>query len=55
MGVLNNSSITVDAILTKHGRRKLAEGSGLGITKFSLSDDGIDYNLWNTKIIFKRN
>ena len=47
MGYLDNSTITVDAILTKHGRLKLAEGQGLGISKFALSDDGVDYNLWN--------
>ena len=47
MGYLDGSSITVDAILTKHGRRLLAEGRGLCITKFALADDGIDYDLWN--------
>jgi|15BtaG_2_1085339.scaffolds.fasta_scaffold07472_2 hypothetical protein len=47
MGYLNGNTITVDAILTKHGRRKLAEGQALGITKFALSDDGIDYGLYN--------
>ena len=47
MGYLDGSSVTVDAILTKHGRRLLAEGNGLNITQFALSDDGIDYDLWN--------
>ena len=47
MGYLNNDSVTVDAILTKHGRRKLAHGQGLGIIKAAFSDDGIDYTLWN--------
>ena len=47
MGFLDGSTITVDAILTKHGRKKLAQGNDLGITKFSLSDDGVDYTLWN--------
>ena len=47
MGYLNGNTITVDAILTKHGRQKLAEGQSLGITKFALSDDGIDYGLFN--------
>jgi len=47
MGYLDGSTVTVDAILTKHGRLKLAEGGGLGITKFALSDDGVNYNLWN--------
>ena len=48
MGYLDGSTITVDAILTGEGRKKLANGAGLGITKFSLSDDGVDYKLWNT-------
>ena len=47
MGYLNSDSIVVDAILTKHGRKLLAQGQGLGITKFALSDDGIDYDLYN--------
>ena len=47
MGYLDGSTITVDAILTGEGRRKLADGAGLGITKFSLGDDGVDYKLWN--------
>ena len=47
MGYLNGNTITVDAILTKYGRRKLAEGQSLGITKFALSDDGVDYSLFN--------
>jgi hypothetical protein len=47
MGFLDNDSVIVDAILTKHGRRKLAEGQTLGITQFALSDDGVDYTAWN--------
>jgi len=47
MGYLDGSTITVDAILTGEGRKKLANGGGLGITKFSLGDDGVDYKLWN--------
>ena len=47
MGYLDGSTITVDAILTGEGRKKLANGAGLGITKFSLGDDGVDYKLWN--------
>jgi hypothetical protein len=46
MGYLDNSSITVDAILTKKGREKLASGEGLNITKFALGDDEIDYTLY---------
>jgi hypothetical protein len=48
MGILNNSSITVDAILTKYGRKKLAQGQALGITKYTFYDDGVDYALYNT-------
>tara|TARA_Y100001963_G_C6669468_1_gene394400 strand:- start:183 stop:818 length:636 start_codon:yes stop_codon:yes gene_type:complete len=48
MGYLDGSSITVDAILTEVGKRKLANGQGLGIKKFALSDDGVDYTLYNT-------
>jgi len=48
MGYLDNSTVTVDAILTKQGRRKLAQGQTLGVSYFSLTDTGIDYNLWNT-------
>jgi len=47
MGYLDNSTIVVDAILTKHGRKLLASGEGLNITYFTLSDTGIDYTLWN--------
>lgn len=48
MSYLNNSSITVDAILTKKGRELLAQGrNAFNITKFALADDEIDYDLWN--------
>ena len=47
MGYLDNSTIVVDAILTKHGRKLLASGNGLNINYFTLSDTGIDYTLWN--------
>jgi hypothetical protein len=47
MGYLDNSSVTVDAILTNKGRQLLAAGGVLGISKFALSDDEIDYDLWN--------
>jgi hypothetical protein len=46
MAYLDNSEITVDAILTKKGREKLATGEGLNITKFALGDDEIDYTLY---------
>lgn len=47
MGYLDNSSVTVDAILTNKGRQVLAAGGQLNITKFALSDDEIDYDLYN--------
>ena len=46
MAYLNNTEITVDAILTKKGREKLASGEGLNITKFALGDDEVDYTLY---------
>ena len=48
MGYLNNGVVTVDAILTKKGRELLARGDGsFKITQFALSDDEIDYTLYN--------
>ena len=46
MAYLDNTEITVDAILTKKGRQKLASGQSLSITKFALGDDEIDYTLY---------
>jgi len=48
MGYLDNKSITVDAILTKRGRELLSRNDGsFKITQFALSDDEIDYSLFN--------
>lgn len=48
MGYLDNSTITVDAILTKKGRELLARGQNeFQITQFALADDEIDYDLYN--------
>ena len=47
MGFLDNSSITVDAILTKRGREILSEGGDLNIVKFALSDEEVDYGLYD--------
>ena len=48
MGYLNNSVITVDAILTTKGRELLAKNDGsFRITQFALADDEIDYDLYN--------
>ncbi len=48
MGYLDNTSVTVDAILTNKGRELLAKGDGsFNITQFALADDEIDYDLRN--------
>jgi len=48
MGYLDKTTITVDAILTKKGRELLAKGSDdFNITQFALSDDEINYDLWD--------
>lgn len=48
MGYLDNSIITVDAVLTKKGRELLAKGDGsFRITQFALADDEVDYTLYN--------
>ena len=47
MGFLDNSSIPVDAILTKRGREILSEGGDLNIVKFALSDEEVDYTLYD--------
>ena len=41
MGFLDNSTITVDAILTKRGREILSQGGNFNITKFALSDEEV--------------
>lgn len=49
MAFLDNSGdIILDAVLSDHGRKLLAEGDGsFQITKFGLADDEIDYSLYN--------
>ena len=48
MSYLSNTSVVVDAILTKKGRELLSRNNGsFQITQFSLSDDEIDYTLYN--------
>ena len=49
MGFLDNSGdIILDAVLTDLGRKRLSEGNGrFRITKFALSDDEIDYGLYD--------
>ena len=48
MGYLNNSVVTVDAILNTKGSQLLAQSNGtFRITQFSLADDEVDYTLYN--------
>ena len=48
MGYLDNSSVIVDAILTKKGRELLSRQDGsFRVTQFALADDEIDYTLYN--------
>lgn len=47
MGYLDNTTVTVDAILTNKGRELLAAGGRLNVVKFALADDEVDYDLWN--------
>jgi hypothetical protein len=49
MAFLDNSgNIILDVVLTDHGRKLLAKGDGsFQITKFALSDEEIDYSLYN--------
>ena len=47
MGFLDNSTVTVDAILTKKGRQILSQGGNFNITKFALSDEEVDYTLYD--------
>ena len=47
MGLFDSSSTTVDAILTTRGREMLSRGGDLNITKFALSDEEIDYTMYD--------
>jgi hypothetical protein len=48
MGYLDNTSVVVDAILTKKGRELLSRQDGsFKVTQFALADDEIDYTLYN--------
>jgi len=47
MGILDNDTVIVDAILTKVGRQKLANGQPLGVTQYAFGDTGVDYTLYN--------
>jgi hypothetical protein len=48
MAILNNNTVTIDAVLTAKGRELLARNDGsFRITQFSLADDEVDYTLYN--------
>jgi len=48
MGILNPTYVSIEAILTKKGRELQARNDGsFKITQFALSDDEIDYTLYN--------
>jgi hypothetical protein len=49
MAYLNSTTVTVDAILTTKGRELMARNDGsFRITQFALSDDEIDYTMYNS-------
>jgi len=48
MGILNNTSVSIDAILTNKGRSELAKSGNLGIEFFALSDTEVSYDNWNS-------
>jgi hypothetical protein len=48
MGFYDNNSRTTEAILTRKGRQLLSQGQDqFKITKFAVSDEGVDYTLYN--------
>jgi hypothetical protein len=47
MGFLDNTTITVDAILTKKGRQKLAQNGKFDVKFYAFADDEIDYGLYD--------
>ena len=46
MGFLDSAAITIDATLTRLGRKRLVEGNFM-IDRFTLSDEGVDYTLYD--------
>lgn len=48
MAYIDNTTITIDATLTKKGRELLAKTGNLSITSFALADDEVDYNLYQS-------
>jgi hypothetical protein len=46
MGFLDSAAVTIDATLTRLGRKRLVEGN-FNIELFTLSDEGVDYTLYD--------
>ena len=46
MGFLDSAAVTIDATLTRLGRKRLVEGNFM-IDRFALSDEGVDYTLYD--------
>ena len=46
MGFLDSTAITIDATLTRLGRKRLVDGK-FKIDSFALSDEGVDYTLYD--------
>ena len=46
MGFLDSASVTIDATLTRLGRKRLVNGN-FKIDRFALSDEGVDYTLYD--------
>jgi len=49
MGLLDSSTLTVNAVLTTRGRELLSTEGNINITQFALSDEEIDYTLYDRK------
>lgn len=50
-GIQNNRQLTVDVVYTQRGRYyKSINSQDAEITKFALSDDGVDYNLYDDNL-----
>ena len=47
MGYLDNSTIVVDAILTKKQRKNMAQGQSFDVRYFCAADTSVDYRLYN--------
>ena len=46
MGFLDSTAVTIDATLTRLGRKRLVNGN-FKIDRFALSDEGVDYTLYD--------